>query len=133
MKKLFFLLASIVVASGCKGSAVTCTIQTDLNQAIVSQFQALAGCQNPAALTTDLLGLESKLGNLCPSDDAKVKGVISDLCVALIPILVQQANGVKLLQDAQCDLSKGTAVDLLTKACAAIPAQLKAPKVEKAK
>lgn len=128
MKKIILAL-SMLAATACSTTTVVCTVEGDLNSGIAAQLVTLAACKNPAGIVADLQGVEKDL-NLCPSSD-KEKGLIQDACALLLPAIVNLANSNHILQDGQCDLSKGTIDSLLTTACGALPSSVKKVKVIK--
>ena len=128
MTKFLMLLGFMLTA--CSTTTVVCTVESDLNSGIAAQMVTLAACKNPAGIVTDLQGIEASL-KLCPASSDKEKGIIQDACALLLPAVVNLANSNHILQDGQCDLSKGTLDSLLTTACQALPASVKKVKVTK--
>lgn len=131
MKKIIYALSALAMltVTACSTTTVVCTVEGDLNAGIAAQLVTLAACKNPAGIVADLQGVEADL-KLCPASD-KDKGLLQDACALLLPAIVNLANSNHILQDGQCDLSKGTVDSLLATACNALPASAKKIKVLK--
>lgn len=123
---------SMFAVIGC--STATCTVESSFNTSIATELNTLASCTNTSAIEAQLTTWEAPL-NLCPSGlkalfGGKQKGIVSDICVSLIPIVEQEANSEKYLSAWGCDLTKATSLtQLLTQACGLIPATLAKPKL----
>lgn len=118
--KRFLLLTALVLAGCATVQPVTCGVESDFNSAVVPQIETIGGCTNTAAITASLQSWEAPL-NLCPTSGA-AQGALSDVCVALIPIIEQAGNQIPILQSWGCDLTKASSVtSLFNEACNLIP------------
>ena len=121
----FLALMPIMFMFGCTTTqTVTCPLEQSFNVSIATELNTLAACSNSTAIETQLSTWEVPL-KLCPAS-SKPQGIVSDICVSLIPLVESAANNVNYLSQWGCDLTKASSVTaLLTQACNLIPAQIK--------